>query len=62
MKEQYELRALLFAEKYGIIEYEVKGNMMLWLESYPNEGSFLHQLNLDSNIETSTQTASPFYN
>lgn len=47
-KKDYELEALLFAEKYGIIEYEVEDHMMKYYESYPNEGTYLHQRNLET--------------
>jgi hypothetical protein len=50
-----ELKALLFAEKYGIIDYEVKENFMTWVEELPTEGTFLHTLNLDTMKEESEQ-------
>jgi hypothetical protein len=45
--EGYELNALLYAEKYGIIEYTVEGNIMTYEEFYLNEGRFLHKVDLD---------------
>lgn len=32
-----EHKALCYAEKYGIIEYKVKGNRMIYKVSYPLE-------------------------
>lgn len=46
MKKDYEQESLLYAEKYGIIEYNLKKNLMIWYESFPTEGHFKHQLNL----------------
>jgi hypothetical protein len=43
---------LLYAEKYGIIEYEVKDNIMIYTEEFPNEGKFRHEYNLDTEEET----------
>jgi hypothetical protein len=43
----YELLALLYAEKYGIIEYSVEGNEMVYEEFYKNEGRFTHRVLLD---------------
>jgi hypothetical protein len=33
----YEQKALLFAEKYGIIEYKVRKDKMIYYTSYPME-------------------------
>ena len=33
--EFYKLRALEYAEKYGILEWKVKSNKMIYLVSYP---------------------------
>lgn len=46
--EHYEFKALLFAEKHGIIDYKVEGNLMIWEEVLRNEGTFLHTYNLDT--------------
>ena len=43
----YEMEALLYAEKVGIIEYKVEGKWMIWEESYPNEGTYLHKRDLE---------------
>ena len=34
-KEQKEQRALEYAEKYGIIDYKVDGNKMIYYANYP---------------------------
>lgn len=47
----YDHLALLYAEKYGIIEYNVEGNKMTYLEKLPTEGTFIHTVNLDTNKE-----------
>jgi hypothetical protein len=54
--EGYELKALLFAEKYGIIDYKVEGNKMTYEEYFYNEGRFLHTVDLDTMKETVKQT------
>lgn len=43
---EYELLALEYAEKYGIIEYDVNGSLMTWVERLPNEGNFEHTKDL----------------
>lgn len=43
-----EEKALLYAEKYGIIDYEVKGSLMTYTESYPTEGKFLCKVDLNT--------------
>lgn len=50
--EGYELKALLFGEKYGIIDYYIFDNQMVYEMYYRNEGRFLHLVNLDSMEET----------
>lgn len=45
--EKYEFRALRYAEKYGIIDYEVVGDRMKYTETYKNEGTFTHIIDLD---------------
>lgn len=34
-QERKELIALQYAEKYGIVEYKVKGNRMIYYANYP---------------------------
>lgn len=48
MLSYYEQKALLYAEKYGIITYDVKDNFMIWVEEFPIEGSYRYILNLDT--------------
>jgi len=50
----YEQIALKFAEKYGIINYTVKGNTMTYYEQF-TEGSYKANVNLDTLQETRTQ-------
>lgn len=52
----YNNKALLFAEKYGIIDYYTFDNKMVWEEYFHNEGRFLHILNLDTMEEEVTKT------
>jgi len=42
----YEQKALEYAEKWGIIEYKVKGYNMVYYEKFPTEGKFKHIINL----------------
>lgn len=52
----YEHRALLYAEKYGIIDYTVKNNIMTYTESFLLENrSIQAEVNLDTNKEKRTQ-------
>lgn len=45
----YEEKALLYAEKYGIVDYEVKGNQMIYFESFPLENTIYKAVvNLDT--------------
>ena len=34
-KEEKELRARLYAEEYGVLEWKVKGNRMIYYVNYP---------------------------
>jgi hypothetical protein len=47
----YEHKALLFAEKYGIIKYEVKDHYMIFEESFPTEGTYICRVNLKTMSE-----------
>ena len=47
----YEQKALLYAERYGIIDYEVNGNIMTYIEVFGNE-KYLCKVNLDEMVET----------
>lgn len=50
----YEQNALEFAEEHGIIDYDVKGNQMTWIEKSHDDGysrpmvEYKHTLNLDT--------------
>lgn len=49
--------ATVYAERYGIVQYHVKGNTMTFYKSYPaylgNKAySIKHFINLDTGIET----------
>ncbi|HLO11544.1 MAG TPA: hypothetical protein VK190_04745 [Pseudoneobacillus sp.] len=44
----YERQALMYAERYGIVEYEVKGAKMIYNEIFRNEPSYEVTINLDT--------------
>lgn len=46
IKKDYKTEALLWAEKYGIIEYTVKGCRMIYYKTYPTEGTYKHIVDL----------------
>ena len=53
--EKYDYRALCFAEEYGIIEYKVSKNEMIFYSSYPLEHmTYKAIVNLDTMKETRT--------
>lgn len=56
MNNTYETLALLYAEKYGIISYEVEGNIMSYKEEFPKGNgkyeAYSVKVDLDSNKET----------
>lgn len=54
MLSYYEQKALLYAEKYGIVTYDVENNFMIWIEKFPIEGSYRYILNLDT-METKSE-------
>lgn len=53
--EEYEHEALLFAEKYGIIDYKIVRNEMIWIFRNLDLGysckGWKHILNLDNKLE-----------
>lgn len=56
----YSQRALQYSEKYGIIEYRIKGNLMIYNVSYPAylgnpHYTIQHTVNLDSGVEQTKQ-------
>lgn len=53
MKKDYELEALCYAEKHGIIEYHVTNNRMVYYPTYPMEHTtYKAEVNLDTLKET----------
>ena len=45
----YEHKAILYAEKYGVIEFHVKKNQMIYYSSFPLEHSTIKAVvNLDT--------------
>lgn len=62
MSSIYEDKALLYCEKYGIIEYRVKKNLLIYNVSYPAylcnpHYTIQHTINLDTMQHTSKQLA-----
>ena len=50
---KYEASALVYAEHYGIIEFHVKGNQMIFYPTYPMEHrTYKATVNLDTFKET----------
>lgn len=60
----YEFRALRYAEKYGIIDYKVENDKMIYIEKLPNEGDFEHIIDLNNmkEIEVNQLNESKKYN
>ncbi|WP_341323431.1 hypothetical protein NSQ62_08125 [Solibacillus sp. FSL H8-0523] len=50
--DNYESKALQYAEKYGIIEYTVRNNLMTYIEVLAIEGIYKATVNLDTMEET----------
>ena len=50
--EYYKMRAREYAEEYGVIDYKVKNNEMIYRERYPLEGIYKATVNLDTMVET----------
>ena len=59
--EGLELKALIYAEKWGIVEYTVQHGEMTWTTYYPNEGRFLHTLDLQTGEEITLQIEKPYW-
>lgn len=56
--EGYDLEALKYAERYGIIEYHVKGNEMIYYTSFPYEHvTYKTVVDLDLQDETRIEMA-----
>lgn len=47
----YKTMALIHAEKIGVYEYTVKGNIMRWISYYGSEGYVNVKYNLDTHEE-----------
>ena len=52
MFKVYDEKALLYAEKYGIIDYKVYNDEMVYYERFYNEGTYKVVVNLDTKKET----------
>lgn len=50
-QDMLEQKALLYSERYGLFG-EVVGEEFIWIESFVNEGTFKHVLNLNTMIES----------
>lgn len=63
----YEQNALEFAEEHGIIDYDVKGNQMTWIEKSYDDGysrpmvEYKHTLNLDTMLVEETKTSDKLF-
>jgi len=55
MKTDWKLKALIYAETHGIIEYKVIGAKMNYTVTYPTEGSYKHVIDLKTLKETITE-------
>ena len=54
--KDYEHKALCYAEEYGIIEYHIKGNEMIYYTSFPMERkTYKAVVNLDTMFEVRTE-------
>ena len=51
--KNYQELALEYAEKYGKIEYSVKGPRMIYYENWPTEGCIKHIIDLRDMSHTS---------
>lgn len=51
-REYYENKAVSYAERYGIIEYRVSKNEMIYYQTYPTGGTYDVRVNLDTMKET----------
>ena len=51
--DKYKAGALIYAEEYGIVEYHVQGNQMIYYPTYPMEHrTYKATVNLDTFKET----------
>ena len=52
----YEHSAIIYAERYGIVEYHVSGNQMIYYTTFPMEhATYRAVVNLDTGHETREQ-------
>lgn len=58
-RDYFNYKALRYAEIYGIFEYNVVYEFMLYSECYPNEGYYLHKVNLITNEHECIQSITP---
>lgn len=59
-KEIYNKRAIVYCEKFGIVEYRINGNTLVYNQSYPacscqSRYTVQHKINLDTMEETVTR-------
>ena len=64
-KPNYELKAQFYAEKWGILSYRVKGNLMIYNQNYRedcfgNYATFQRIVNLDTNTTTTKKLQKRF--
>lgn len=52
----YEEKAIRYAEKYGIVEFEVKGNVMTYTETFLLEAR-IYDVSVDLDTLAETRTA-----
>lgn len=53
----FDAKALEYAERYGVIDYEVTDSVMTYFEVYPTEGTFKAVVDLSTMIEKRYQVA-----
>lgn len=52
----YEEKAIRYAEKYGIVEFIVKENVMTYTESFPLEGR-IYDVSVDLDVMKESRSA-----
>lgn len=62
LQKYYEEKALNRAEEFGIVEYEVNGNLMEYWSFYDGEGWYFVRYDLDMKVEVFRGANIPFYN
>ena len=56
MNNNYENKALQFAEKHGIIDYKVKGNKMIFYEIFHTDSTLTKKIKYKVVIDLRTMT------